>query len=62
MRVRSTVSVGWMEVGGARLGSSQWGGRPRRESTSWENSRVRRYLGGIREKKIRKDKEGKVRG
>ena len=44
MRVRSTVSAGWMEVGGARLGSSQWGGRPRRESTSWENSRVRRYL------------------
>ena len=44
MRVRSTVSVGWMEVGGARLGSSQWEGELGRESTSWENSRVRRYL------------------
>ena len=41
MRVRSTVSVGWMEVGGARLGSSQWGGEQGRDSTSWENWWVR---------------------
>ena len=37
MRVRSSVSVGWMEVGGARLGNSQWGGEQGRDSTSWEN-------------------------
>ena len=52
MRVRSTVSAGWMEVGGARLGSSQWGGEQGRDSISWENWWVSRDRGRIKKSGI----------
>ena len=52
MRVRSTVSVRRMGVGGARLGSSQWGGgKQGRKSTSWESWRRLR----LRQRKDKKE-------
>ena len=52
MRVRSTVSVRRMGVGGARLGSSQWGGgKQGRKSTSWESWRRLR----LRQRKEKKE-------